>query len=73
MGRLRIERLREFDEIADELEGALDEQGLVPEDVIEKTVVDRAELTFHIERSRLRRSPASCATIRRCASSCARA
>ncbi|MFG2492639.1 NADH-quinone oxidoreductase subunit C [Streptomyces caniferus] len=43
----------EFDEIADELEGALDEQGLVPEDVIEKTVVDRAELTFHIERSRL--------------------
>ncbi|MDT0456277.1 NADH-quinone oxidoreductase subunit C [Streptomyces sp. DSM 41527] len=43
----------EFDEIADELEGALDEQGLVPENVIEKTVVDRAELTFHIERSHL--------------------
>lgn len=43
----------EFDEIADELEGALDEQGLVPENVIEKTVVDRAELTFHIERSYL--------------------
>ncbi|MFE3884610.1 NADH-quinone oxidoreductase subunit C [Streptomyces lydicus] len=43
----------EFDEIADELEGALDERGLVPENVIEKTVVDRAELTFHIERSHL--------------------
>ncbi|MGY4987860.1 NADH-quinone oxidoreductase subunit C [Streptomyces nigrescens] len=43
----------EFDEIADELEGALDEQGLVPENVIEKTVVDREELTFHIERSYL--------------------
>ncbi|MFI1304496.1 NADH-quinone oxidoreductase subunit C [Streptomyces sioyaensis] len=43
----------EFDEIADELEGALDEQGLVPENVIEKTVVDRAELTFHIERGAL--------------------
>ncbi|MCZ1009205.1 NADH-quinone oxidoreductase subunit C [Streptomyces lydicus] len=43
----------EFDEIADELEGALDEQGLVPENVIEKTVVDRAELTFHVERSHL--------------------
>ncbi|MEV7467389.1 NADH-quinone oxidoreductase subunit C [Streptomyces kronopolitis] len=43
----------EFDEIADELEGALDEQGLVPGNVIEKTVVDRAELTFHIERGAL--------------------
>ncbi|MGW8971617.1 NADH-quinone oxidoreductase subunit C [Streptomyces platensis] len=43
----------EFDEIADELEGALDEQGLVPENVIEKTVVDRDELTFHIERGHL--------------------
>ncbi|KOG49783.1 NADH-quinone oxidoreductase subunit C [Streptomyces sp. MS1.AVA.3] len=43
----------EFDEIADELEGALDEQGLIPENVIEKTVVDRAELTFHIERAYL--------------------
>ncbi|MEU8682190.1 NADH-quinone oxidoreductase subunit C [Streptomyces sp. NPDC048611] len=43
----------EFDEIADELEGALDEAGLVPENVIEKTVVDRAELTFHIERGHL--------------------
>ncbi|ARF56035.1 NADH-quinone oxidoreductase subunit C [Streptomyces gilvosporeus] len=43
----------EFDEIADELAGALDEQGLVPENVIAKTVVDRAELTFHIEREYL--------------------
>ncbi len=44
-----------FDEVADELEGALDEQGLVPENVIEKTVVDRGELTFHIEREHLPR------------------
>ncbi|BDM73845.1 NADH-quinone oxidoreductase subunit C [Streptomyces nigrescens] len=43
----------DFDEIADELEGALDEQGLVPENVIPKTVVDRGELTFHIEREYL--------------------
>ncbi|MGG7573076.1 NADH-quinone oxidoreductase subunit C [Streptomyces sirii] len=43
----------DFDEIADELEGALDEQGLVPENVIAKTVVDRDELTFHIEREYL--------------------
>ncbi|MEU5209789.1 NADH-quinone oxidoreductase subunit C [Streptomyces sp. NPDC020742] len=43
----------DFDEIADELEGALDEQGLVPERVIGKTVVDRGELTFHIEREYL--------------------
>ncbi|POX37121.1 NADH-quinone oxidoreductase subunit C [Streptomyces sp. Ru73] len=42
-----------FDEVADELEGALEEQGLVPENVIEKTVVDRGELTFHIEREYL--------------------
>ncbi|MFF4952490.1 NADH-quinone oxidoreductase subunit C [Streptomyces chattanoogensis] len=41
----------EFDEIADELEGALEEQGLVPGNVISKTVVDRGELTFHIERA----------------------
>ncbi|MFF3764460.1 NADH-quinone oxidoreductase subunit C [Streptomyces sp. NPDC001922] len=43
----------EFDEIADELEGALEEQGLVPENAIEKTVVDRGELTFHIAREHL--------------------
>ncbi|WP_328330067.1 MULTISPECIES: NADH-quinone oxidoreductase subunit C [unclassified Streptomyces] len=42
-----------YDEVADELEGALDEQGLVPENAIEKTVVDRDELTFHIDREHL--------------------
>ncbi|MCP3822383.1 NADH-quinone oxidoreductase subunit C [Streptomyces sp. A3M-1-3] len=42
-----------FDEVADELEGALEEQGLVPENAIEKTVVDRGELTFHIAREHL--------------------
>lgn len=42
-----------FDEVADELEGALEEQGLVPENTIEKTVVDRGELTFHIAREYL--------------------
>jgi NADH-quinone oxidoreductase subunit C len=42
-----------FDEVADELEGALEEQGLVPENVIEKTVVDRGEVTFHIAREHL--------------------
>ncbi|MFE2373976.1 NADH-quinone oxidoreductase subunit C [Streptomyces sp. NPDC059398] len=42
-----------FDEVADELEGALEEQGLVPGNAIEKTVVDRNELTFHIDREHL--------------------
>jgi NADH-quinone oxidoreductase subunit C len=42
-----------FDEIADELEGALEEQGLPPAEAIEKTVVDRGELTFHIAREHL--------------------
>ncbi|MEU8953847.1 NADH-quinone oxidoreductase subunit C [Streptomyces sp. NPDC048518] len=42
-----------FDETADELEGALEEQGLVPENAIEKTVVDRGEITFHIAREHL--------------------
>lgn len=42
-----------FDEVADELEGALEEQDLVPENAIEKTVVDRGELTFHIAREHL--------------------
>ncbi|HET6356690.1 NADH-quinone oxidoreductase subunit C [Streptomyces sp.] len=42
-----------FDEVADELEGALEEQGLVPENAIEKTVVDRGELSFHIAREHL--------------------
>ncbi|GAA2116725.1 NADH-quinone oxidoreductase subunit C [Streptomyces synnematoformans] len=44
-----------FDEVADELEGALDEQGVAPESAIEKTVVDRDELTFHIDRAHLPR------------------
>ncbi|GAA1992491.1 NADH-quinone oxidoreductase subunit C [Kitasatospora viridis] len=42
-----------FDEIADELEGALEEQGLTVSQVIEKTVVDREELTFQIAREHL--------------------
>ncbi|WP_338677334.1 NADH-quinone oxidoreductase subunit C [Streptomyces sp. SCSIO 30461] len=42
-----------FDEVADELEGALEEQGLLPENAIEKTVVDRGELTFHVAREHL--------------------
>ncbi|HEV7626731.1 MAG TPA: NADH-quinone oxidoreductase subunit C [Streptomyces sp.] len=42
-----------FDEVADELEGALEEQGLPPGDAIEKTVVDRGEVTFHIAREHL--------------------
>ncbi|GAB3122711.1 NADH-quinone oxidoreductase subunit C [Streptomyces calidiresistens] len=42
-----------FDEVADELEGALEEQGLDPAVVIEKTVVDRDEITFHIAREHL--------------------
>ncbi|RDG38748.1 NADH-quinone oxidoreductase subunit C [Streptomyces corynorhini] len=42
-----------FDEIADELEGALEEQGLPPGSAIEKTVVDRGELTFHVAREHL--------------------
>jgi NADH-quinone oxidoreductase subunit C len=42
-----------FDEVADELEGALEEQGLTVGRVIEKTVVDRGELTFQIAREHL--------------------
>ncbi|WP_433549413.1 NADH-quinone oxidoreductase subunit C [Streptomyces sp. CA-294286] len=42
-----------FDEVADELEGALEEQDLLPSNAIEKTVVDRGELTFHIAREHL--------------------
>jgi NADH-quinone oxidoreductase subunit C len=45
-----------FDEIADELEGALEEQGLPPGEAIEKTVVDRGEITFHIAREHLVRT-----------------
>ncbi|WP_019547187.1 NADH-quinone oxidoreductase subunit C [Streptomyces sulphureus] len=51
----------EFDEVADELEGALEEQGLAPAEVIEKTVVDRGEVTFHIARAHL---PAVARTLR---------
>ncbi|MDT0267591.1 NADH-quinone oxidoreductase subunit C [Streptomyces sp. DSM 44915] len=50
-----------FDEVADELEGALEEQGIDPATAIEKTVVDRDELTFHIARERL---PMVCRTLR---------
>jgi NADH-quinone oxidoreductase subunit C len=42
-----------FDEVADELEGALEEQDLLPSNAIEKTVVDRNEITFHIAREHL--------------------
>jgi NADH-quinone oxidoreductase subunit C len=42
-----------FDEVADELEGALEEQGLDIAEVIEKTVVDHGELTFQIAREHL--------------------
>ncbi|MDT0309136.1 NADH-quinone oxidoreductase subunit C [Streptomyces sp. DSM 44917] len=44
-----------FDEVADELEGALEEQGVDPAAAIERTVVDRGELTFHIAREHLPR------------------
>ncbi|MET7637363.1 NADH-quinone oxidoreductase subunit C [Streptomyces sp. NPDC005438] len=50
-----------FDEVADELEGALEEQELDPAQVIEKTVVDRGEVTFHIAREHLL---AVCRTLR---------
>lgn len=50
-----------FDEVADELEGALDEQGVPPQEAIEKTIVDRGELTFHIAREHL---PRVCRTLR---------
>jgi NADH-quinone oxidoreductase subunit C len=42
-----------FDEVADELEGALEEQGLDVAEVIEKTVVAHGELTFQIAREHL--------------------
>ncbi|GAA0383938.1 NADH-quinone oxidoreductase subunit C [Streptomyces luteireticuli] len=50
-----------FDEVADELEGALEEQGLLPSNAVEKTVVDRGELTFHVAREHLLRV---CRTLR---------
>ncbi|MFC8226891.1 NADH-quinone oxidoreductase subunit C [Streptomyces sp. NPDC057287] len=42
-----------FDEVADELEGALEEQDPLPDNAIEKTVVDRGELTFFVAREHL--------------------
>jgi NADH-quinone oxidoreductase subunit C len=42
-----------FDEVADEFEGALEEQGVDPGTAIEKTVVDRGEITFHVRREHL--------------------
>ncbi|MDF9814954.1 NADH-quinone oxidoreductase subunit C [Streptomyces sp. SPB162] len=42
-----------FDEVADELEGALEEQGLLPSNAIDRTVIDSDELTFHIAREHL--------------------
>ncbi|MEV0988471.1 NADH-quinone oxidoreductase subunit C [Streptomyces sp. NPDC049949] len=42
-----------FDEVVDELEGALEEQDLLPENAIGKVVVDRGELTLHIAREHL--------------------
>ncbi|SFB80949.1 NADH-quinone oxidoreductase subunit C [Streptomyces aidingensis] len=50
-----------FDEVADELEGALEEQGIDPETAIEKTVIDRGEMTLHIAREHL---PAVARTLR---------
>jgi NADH-quinone oxidoreductase subunit C len=44
-----------FDEVADELEGALEEQGIDPAAAIERTAVDRDEVTFHIAREHLPR------------------
>jgi NADH-quinone oxidoreductase subunit C len=42
-----------FDEVADELEGALEEQGLDPDQAIERVVIDRGEMTLHIAREHL--------------------
>ena len=42
-----------FDEVADSLGGALDDAGLAFDDAIEKVVVDRGELTFHVRAERL--------------------
>jgi NADH-quinone oxidoreductase subunit C len=42
-----------FDEIADSLTGALDAAGIAFDDAIEKVVVDRDEITFHVSRERL--------------------
>ncbi|MGW1991244.1 NADH-quinone oxidoreductase subunit C [Embleya sp. NPDC001921] len=45
----------EFDLVADELSGALAEAGIEFDEAIEKVVVDRGELTFHVLRESLPR------------------
>ncbi|MBV9383503.1 MAG: NADH-quinone oxidoreductase subunit C [Streptosporangiaceae bacterium] len=42
-----------FDDVADALGGALEAAGLGFSDAIERVVVDRGELTFHVRRERL--------------------
>ena len=42
-----------FDEVADALGGALEAAGLGFSDAIERVVVDRGEITFHVRRERL--------------------
>src|SRR5690606_42001851 len=41
-----------FDEVADELAGALEEQDLLPDNAIEKAVVDRGALHIPLHRDR---------------------
>jgi NADH-quinone oxidoreductase subunit C len=43
----------EFDVVADELEGALAEAGIAYDDVVERVVVDRGEMTLHVHRDGL--------------------
>ena len=43
-----------FDEIEDELDGALHEQGIDYEAAVEKVVIDRGEMTLHVRREYLR-------------------
>jgi len=45
----------EFDLVADELAGALAEAGVEFDDAVERVVVDRGELTFHVRRDSLPR------------------
>ena len=62
-GRLRVHRAPPldsprpygsyFDEVADALGGALEGAGLGFSDAIERVVVDRGEITFHVRRERL--------------------
>jgi NADH-quinone oxidoreductase subunit C len=42
-----------FDEVADELDGALEEPGTDYEQAVEKVVVDRGEITFQVRREHL--------------------